>query len=101
MPIPEGIGQGDPVLRERGATVYARLCAACHGSRGEGNVALQAPQLCRQHAGYLSRRLAEIAANQRGDASPAMVPIAAALTAMDRDAIASWLAATPCKEAAK
>ncbi|RMF15105.1 MAG: hypothetical protein D6761_08465, partial [Candidatus Dadabacteria bacterium] len=28
LPIPEGIGQGDPVLRERGATVYARLCAA-------------------------------------------------------------------------
>lgn len=37
--------QGDAAATERGATVFAENCAACHGEKGEGNQELGAPRL--------------------------------------------------------
>ncbi|MEX2148692.1 MAG: c-type cytochrome [Steroidobacteraceae bacterium] len=39
-----------------GATQYA-VCMACHGPSGEGNVALNAPRIAGQEAGYVRRQL--------------------------------------------
>jgi cytochrome c553 len=50
-----GIGNGDNL--EQGATVYARACASCHGTGGEGEDARGIPRLAGQHAGYLSRQI--------------------------------------------
>ena len=51
----------------RGADLYAS-CAACHGLKGEGNAALNAPRLAGQSDWYLVRQLANYAAGARGAA---------------------------------
>ena len=66
-------------------------CVACHGTNGEGNMALNAPGIAGQSESYLRRQLWEFKNGQRGshvdDAAGAqMRPMAAALT--DRQAIA-------------
>ncbi len=78
------------------AATFRSLCAACHGFAAEGNDGLHAPRLCGQHAAYLLRRMAEGAANARGDADPAMAAIVASLTREQRQAIAAWLAGGAC-----
>ena len=35
----------DPAIRDRGATVFAENCAACHGDKGQGSQELGAPAL--------------------------------------------------------
>ena len=50
---------------ERGAAHYV-TCGACHGARGQGNVALQAPKLAGQEDWYLKRQLANFRAGIRG-----------------------------------
>lgn len=78
------------------AETFRSLCAACHGAGAEGNDGLHAPRLCGQHAAYLLRRMAEGAANARGDADPAMAAIVASLSRKQRQAIAAWLAGGAC-----
>ncbi|HYD76206.1 c-type cytochrome [Ramlibacter sp.] len=53
---------GDAVA---GKTLYAS-CAACHGAKGEGNMALNAPRLGGQPAWYLERQLHLFRAGARG-----------------------------------
>ena len=53
---------GDPVL---GAVSYA-VCAACHGSQGEGLAALHAPKLSGQDPRYLKRQLQNYKLGRRG-----------------------------------
>ncbi|MDH3642914.1 MAG: c-type cytochrome [Gammaproteobacteria bacterium] len=45
------------------------VCAACHGSSGEGNIALNAPRLAGQEPWYMRRQLAAYRAGHRGSAS--------------------------------
>ena len=54
--------QGDAA---RGKTLYAP-CAACHGAKGEGNAALQAPALAARSDWYLAAQLANYRAGVRG-----------------------------------
>ncbi len=53
---------GDP---EKGASHYVS-CGACHGARGEGNYALQAPRLAGQDDWYLKRQLENFRLGIRG-----------------------------------
>ena len=48
-----------------GAAQYA-VCMACHGPSGEGNVALNAPRIAGQEAGYVRRQLHAFRNGQRG-----------------------------------
>jgi len=48
-----------------GEKVYAS-CVACHGARGEGNPAMNAPALAGQNEGYLARQLSNFKAGIRG-----------------------------------
>lgn len=66
-----------------GKALYAS-CAACHGPRAEGNVALNAPRLGGQPAWYLERQLQLFKAGARGTHEKdtfgrMMAPMAAAL----------------------
>lgn len=54
--------RGDAVA---GQPLYA-TCAACHGAKGEGNVAMNAPRLGGQPAWYLDRQLRLFKAGARG-----------------------------------
>lgn len=49
----------------RGAMLYARNCARCHGDQAEGNPDELTPRLASQHAEYLSRQLEDAAAQWR------------------------------------
>jgi len=80
------------VVRDRGASRYALHCASCHGANGEGHDGLFASRLCGQYAGYLYRRLHEIATRARGDADAIMQDAIAHVSAGELRVIAAWLA---------
>ena len=50
-----------------GQAAYA-VCAACHGQKGEGNVAMNAPKLAGQEGWYIARQLAAYRDGLRGTA---------------------------------
>ena len=50
-----------------GQSAYA-VCAACHGQKGEGNVAMNAPKLAGQEGWYIKRQLAAYRDGLRGTA---------------------------------
>ena len=83
----------DPATIARSGVGAATACASCHGARGEGQSAF--PRLAGQNAGYLARQLDDFAAGRR--ANPVMGPIAKALSADDRRAMATYYSgmATP------
>jgi len=51
-----------------GQAGYA-VCAACHGQKGEGNVAMNAPKLAGQESWYIARQMAAYRDGLRGTAS--------------------------------
>ena len=78
--VPRTLSGGDAA---RGAAAYAP-CAACHGARGEGDAALEAPRLAGQADWYLAAQLEAYRAGRRGthpDDAPGlrMRPMAALL----------------------
>lgn len=83
-----------------GQKLFAQ-CVACHGSKGEGNVTLNAPAISGQDAVYLERQLRNFRSRRRGvhksDALGAQMQVAA--TALADDAavakVASYVANLP------
>ena len=65
-------------------------CQACHGAKGEGNMAAGFPRLAGSGRGYLTEQMASYASGQRQ--SPVMQPIAAALSTGQQAALASYYA---------
>ncbi len=93
---------GDAVA---GQALFA-TCAACHGVRGEGNVALNAPKLSGQGTWYLERQLRHFRQGARGAQDKdvygrVMAPMAATL-ADDRAIadVAAYIASLPDAPAA-
>ena len=79
--------------RATGASLYAEHCASCHGAHGEGQDGLFASRLCGQYAGYLDRRLQEVATKERGDADAVMQGVLEGLPVDDLEPVVQWLAA--------
>jgi len=77
----------------KGASLFAQHCASCHGANGEGQDGLFSSRLCGQYAGYLNRRLDEVAARTRGDADAVMHGVADTVPVDDLRVIVGWLAA--------
>jgi cytochrome c553 len=50
-------GVGDGFYIERGAALYAKSCASCHGLHAEGDDLKEIPRLSGQHAAYLGRQI--------------------------------------------
>lgn len=57
LPFKAGAVRGDGQDLAHGEEVYGRLCAGCHGSRGEGDGVKVIPRLAGQHYDYLRRQL--------------------------------------------
>jgi cytochrome c oxidase subunit 2 len=76
-------------------------CVACHGNKGEGNAALNAPAIAGQDAVYIERQLRNFRNRRRGaDKSDALAAqMQAAATALTDDAavakVASYVASLP------
>jgi cytochrome c553 len=66
------------------------VCAGCHGARGEGDPAKQAPRLAGQPPAYLARQLAAYAEGSR--VNPVMGPIAKQLAPEQRQPLAEHYA---------
>lgn len=69
-----------------------RACFTCHGLAGEGDGAFS-PRLAALPAGYLQKQLEDYASGRRHD--PVMGPIAGALSAEDRAAVAAYYSGLP------
>lgn len=71
----------------------AATCGACHGAKGAGQEAAGFPRLAGLDATYLLRQLDGFADGTR--ASPVMTPVAKALDANERHALAGYYASLP------
>ena len=76
-----------------GTRAGAPACAICHGARGEGLAAAGYPRLAALPETYLREQLDAYASGTR--ASAVMRPLAAALSAAERRAVARYYAALP------
>jgi len=80
-------------LASQGNGHGAPACQSCHGADGGGQAAAGFPRLAGLDATYLARQLADYAAGTRSHA--VMQPIARALSADERQAIASFYSRMP------
>jgi cytochrome c553 len=87
LPIPRDNGKGPGVDPERGARLYGRDCATCHGRRGEGDAARFVPVLAGQHYRYLLRQIRAIAGGRRQNAHPSMIERTATYSDADLQAV--------------
>lgn len=60
-----GRGASDEASLRQGASVYFRMCEACHGPLGQGDGLRLRPRLAGQHFNYLLRQLNDTAAGYR------------------------------------
>ncbi len=87
---PREIARGRQIVQ--GAELAPDLaCAKCHGELGQGKPEERAPRLARQPRLYLEKQLADFAAGTRR--SDRMAPVARALDAAQRSAVAAYFAA--------
>lgn len=88
-------------VTERGARLFQRECAGCHGPRAWGGNAGEYPRLAGLPAGYLAQQLAGFRDRKRQNKP--MLPIfkAGRLGADDIAAVAAHLAALPLPDAAQ
>jgi cytochrome c553 len=82
---------GDGSFLHEGASVYFRVCEACHGPLGQGDVLRLRPRLAGQHYEYLLRQLAQTAAGYRPGMDPAHVARLRALTPEQIRGVADYL----------
>jgi len=85
----DGIGDGTALAE--GASVYFRICEACHRPLGQGDVLRLRPRLAGQHYEYLLRQLNETASGERPGMDPAHVERLRQLTEQQRRGIADYL----------
>lgn len=90
FPTTTGI-RGDSSLLREGASVYFRVCEACHGPLGQGDSLRLRPRLAGQHYEYLLRQLTETAAGYRPGMDPAHVARLRALTPQQLEGVAGYL----------
>lgn len=86
----------DPATLAKSGAPGRAACASCHGASGEGQASF--PRLAGMDAAYLARQLEEFASGKR--TSVVMTPVAKALAAPERAALASYYAQLPPPAAA-
>jgi cytochrome c553 len=74
----------------KGATLAAKVCAACHGADGNSPLSMN-PNLAGQHAEYLNKQLRDFKSGKRSN--PVMAPIAASLSDDDMRNLSAHYAA--------
>lgn len=87
--VPAGVGDGEHV--ERGATLYRRQCAACHGAGGEGDDVRVVPRLQGQHYAYLLRQMYDAVGGRRPNFSAEHVRLLRPLERDDLVGLADYL----------
>ena len=95
--VAAGVLAATPVFAQSGRDIAmqgtktgALACSACHGASGEGQPAAAIPRLTGLSAGYIVAQLASFADGTRKNDT--MTPMATALTAAERKAVAAYYA---------
>lgn len=91
LPIPADRGIGPGVDLDRGAALYAKDCARCHGDHGEGAASTFYPVIAGQHYRYVVRQLIDIASGRRGNAHPEMARVVEGYSARDASIVADYV----------
>lgn len=96
--LPEaGIGVGSGEFLARGAEVYSRSCASCHGNAGDGSGQLQIPRVAGQNYEYLVRQIHDAVEGRRPNFSAAHVRLLKGLEYADIMGVTDYLARIPRK----
>jgi cytochrome c553 len=82
---------GDGAFLHDGASAYFRVCEACHGPLGQGDVLRLRPRLAGQHYEYLLKQLAQTAADYRPGMDQAHETRLRALTPEQMRGVADYL----------
>ncbi|MDO9181448.1 MAG: cytochrome c [Bacteriovorax sp.] len=73
----------------KGAELY-KQCIACHGEKGDGNLAQKAPRLAGQHDWYVLKQLQDIKAGVTRK-NPVMIPFLNKLNEQDMKDLAAYI----------
>jgi cytochrome c553 len=73
LPMPARSARGPGKNLGLGKATYGKMCARCHGQRGEGSRVTFVPRLHGQHFAYLVRQFRWIREGRRRNANPEMV----------------------------
>jgi len=87
---PRNVGDGQLVQHGRG--VYARHCARCHGTMGEGDAIDVVPRLAGQHYAYLLRQMHDTVDGRRPNLPQSHVRLLEKLDRDDMVGLADFLA---------
>lgn len=88
-PRTNAVGTGEYL--QQGASVYFRVCEACHRSLGQGDLLHFRPRLAGQHYQYLLKQLDDIASGARPAMHPAHAERIRVLSPTERMGIADYL----------
>lgn len=95
LPVPADQGQGDGRDLTRGAKLYEKDCATCHGPNGEGKADQFYPRLSGQHYRYLLRENRLIRNGERRNANPDMANAISGYSDEDLAAVADYISRLP------
>lgn len=84
-------GQGDGTQLALGKNIYIEKCAACHGSKGEGNAETFFPRIQGQHYAYLLRQLQWIKDGRRKNANSTMLALIKNMDDKSLSAVADFI----------
>ncbi len=87
------VGSGE--FLSRGAEVYRRSCASCHGKSGDGNAQLEIPKLAGQNYAYLVRQVHDAVEGRRPNFDLSHVKLLKTLNYADIMGVADYLARIP------
>jgi cytochrome c553 len=90
-------GVGDGMNVARGAELYSRGCAACHGPGGEGSDTKEIPRLAGQHAAYLARQIYDAVDGRRPELTRSHGKRLESLDFEDVRALTDYLSRIPWK----
>jgi cytochrome c553 len=88
-------GSGNARALVRGAKLFAKDCASCHGKKGQGVAEKFYPRLAGQHFPYLQKEIRDIATGTRRNANPKMVAVVKDYSDAEMTAVADYLSRLP------
>jgi cytochrome c553 len=91
LSVTHPVGQGSGEQLERAATLYAQLCASCHGPTAQGDQVRGYPRLAGQHYVYVLRQLDDGAAGRRPNFSTDHIRLISSIGHAELSGIADYL----------
>jgi cytochrome c553 len=95
LPVAANNGKGAGSDLALGKTLYARDCAVCHGTAGQGDAAVFVPMVAAQHYRYLLRELINIRDGSRKNSHADMVKVIKPYSQAELDAVADYMSRLP------